>query len=57
MTLESNYDIGQEVTIKAISMKGKVDSISWDKNGIQYRVVYWNDCCRNLVWMYDWEIE
>ena len=57
MKLESKYDIGDDVLITAIGMKGKVDSISWDFNAIQYRVVYWNDCRRYSVWMYSWEIE
>ena len=38
-------------------MNGKVDSLSLDNNGKMFRVVYWSNCTRNQVWMYDWEIE
>lgn len=56
-TVEFDFDIGQTVRIKAISMTGRVDSLSLDNNGKTYRVVYWNDGSRSQVWMYDWEIE
>ena len=57
MTLESKYNLQDEVTIKAIQMKGKIDQISWSALGTEYRVVYWNDSARNSTWMYEWEIE
>ena len=56
-TVEFGYDIGAPVRIKAIDMNGKVDSLSLDNNGKMYRVVYWSNCTRNQVWMYEWEIE
>jgi hypothetical protein len=57
MTLESKYNLQDEVTIKAIQMRGKIDQISWSSLGQEYRVVYWNDSIRNSVWMYEWELE
>jgi hypothetical protein len=57
MVLESKYNLQDEVTIKAIQMKGRIDQISWSHLAIEYRVIYWNDSQRNSVWMYEWEIE
>lgn len=56
-TVEFEYEIGAPVRIKAIDMNGKVDSLSLDNNGKMYRVVYWSNCTRNQVWMYEWELE
>ena len=56
-TVRFDYDIGAPVRIKAIEMTGRVDSLSLNNNGKMYRVVYWNNCARNQVWMYEWEIE
>ena len=56
-TVEFEYDIGMPVRIKSIDMNGKVDSLSLDNNGKMYRVVYWSNCTRNQVWMYEWELE
>jgi len=44
------------VTIIAIGMQGRIDSMSNDINGKMYRVVYWNDSQRYSIWMYRWEI-
>jgi hypothetical protein len=52
-----DFDIGESIKIKAINMLGKVDGLSIDNNGPMLRIVYWNDGCRNNVWMYPWEIE
>lgn len=57
MTLESKFSLKDEVMIKAIGMKGTIDSISWDISGVQCRVVYWNDSQRYATWMYEYEIE
>lgn len=56
-TVEYRYDIGASVRIKAIDLNGKVDSLSLDNNGKMYRVVYWSNCTRNQVWMYEWELD
>lgn len=57
MTLESKFNLKDEVLIKSISMKGVIDSILWDISGMQYRVIYWNDSQRYATWMYEYEIE
>ena len=57
ITVDFDFDIGELVTIIAIGMQGRIDSMSNDINGKMYRVVYWNDSQRYSVWMYRWEIE
>lgn len=56
MNVNFDYEIGQEVKVIAIAMTGRVDSLSLDRNGKMYRVVYWNDGARCQSWMYEWEI-
>jgi len=51
------YSIGQEVTVAPIGMIGHVDALMRDTDGIQYRVVYWNDGQRYSQWVYEWELE
>ncbi len=57
MEVEFAFKIGEEVKVIPIGMIGRIDSMSIDNNGPMYRVVYWNDGCRNSVWMYSWEIQ
>lgn len=57
MNVEFKYPIGDEVKLVAIGMLGRVDSMSMDMNGLQYRAVYWNDGGRYSTWMYDWELK
>lgn len=57
MIVDFTYEIGQEVKVAPIGMVGRVDSLSLDQNGKQYRVVYWNDGQRCSVWMYEWELK
>jgi len=54
-TVNFKYDIGDSVKILAITMLGRIDSLSLDSNGEMYRVVFWNDGIRNQIWMYEWE--
>ena len=56
ITVDFDFDIAELVTIIAIGMQGRIDSMSNDINGKMYRVVYWNDSQRYSVWMYRWEI-
>jgi len=55
-TVNLKYDIGDPVKVVDIAMMGRVDSLSLDSNGEQYRVVFWNNGTRNQVWMYEWEL-
>jgi len=55
--IEFEYEIGNRVHIKSIDTIGTVDSLMVDIEGKMQRIVYWNDCQRYSVWMYDWEIE
>lgn len=51
------YGLSDKVTIRAVDMPGRVDSLSTSEGGHTYRVVYWNDGKRYSEWMYGWEIE
>jgi len=55
-TVNFKYDIGDSVKILAITMLGRIDSLSLDSNGEMYRVVFWNNGNRNQIWMYEWEL-
>lgn len=57
ISYEFAFPIKAEVTIKAIRVKGVIDSLSKDNCWNQYRVVYWNDGARCSTWVYEWEIE
>lgn len=57
MTVEFQFEIGQAVNVVAISTIGFVDGMILDKDGPQYRVVYWHNGTRSAVWMYPREIE
>ena len=54
--VEFEYDIGDEVLIKAINIIGKIDSLTLDNNGKMFRVIFWNDGSRHSIWMYSFEI-
>lgn len=55
--IDFEYDISDHVTVKAIEMHGRVDSLSYDATGKMYRVVYWHNGERYTQWMYSWEIQ
>ncbi len=50
------YDLGDKVTLTEISRPGVIKGINIDNIGVQYNVVYWNDCARRTEWVYDHEI-
>jgi len=51
------YDIGDEVTIKEINRQARVIGLLKDSDGIMYRVVYWDDGERQVIYVYDWELK
>lgn len=55
--IEYKFSMKEKVLIKSIEVRGHIDACSTDERGEMYRVVYWNDGCRNSVWMYDYELE
>lgn len=57
MMVEFQYALGQEVSIGAVGLKGRVDSVSAHHDSKQYRVVYWFNGLRYQTWVYGWEIE
>lgn len=54
--VEFTFALSQPVIIEPIGMEGRVDSVSKNLNGEQYRVVYWNDGERKQEWLYAWEL-
>lgn len=56
-TIEFQYDIGDNIKIKAIEIEGRIDAMLFDSGGCQYRVIYWYDGKRNQLWLYEWETE
>lgn len=57
IVVEFLFNIGQEVTVTPIEMIGRVDALMMDTDGLQYRVVYWNDGQRYSQWVYSWELK
>jgi hypothetical protein len=55
--VDFEYDLGERVRVAAIDVLGRVDSLTLDNMGKQYRVVYWNDGQRQSVWVYPYELE
>jgi hypothetical protein len=56
-TVNYKHDIGDSVLIKDVNANGRVDSLSTDRNGQMYRIVFWMNGDRKAEWMYDWELE
>ena len=51
------FEIGQEVTIIALSRPGHVRAINISKEATTYWVHYWNNGERYQEWVYEEEIE
>lgn len=56
-TVHFDYKIGDEVTILAIDLTGRVDACMQNEFGFSYRVVYWAESVRRCEWMFAWEIK
>ena len=55
--VEFKYDIGDEVKITAIGLRGTIDSLLWSIYSQKYCVIYWCNGTRHDEWMYVFEIE
>lgn len=51
------FSIGDRVIVKEIQRPARVEMIQVDCLGCQYRVAFWNDSKRDVVWLYSDEIE
>lgn len=51
------YGQGDFIRVRGQGITGTVDAMSCDRDGMQYRIVYWRDGVRHSVWVYDCEIE
>lgn len=51
------FSIGDRVLVKEIQRPGRVELIQVDFIGVQYRVSFWDNSERKIVWLYGDEIE
>lgn len=51
------FSLKQKVLIIDADVYGRIDSILYSVDGIQYRVAYWVDSIRRLEWVYPHEIK
>lgn len=51
-----SFNLGDKVEVTEIKRPGIVVSLLVNESGVQYQVVYWNDCARRTEWVYDHEI-
>ncbi len=56
MTVEFKYETGQKVIIKALNIKGIVNAVTKDKDGLCYAIIYWWDGRRNREWILEIEL-
>ena len=56
-TMTFGFGIGDSVYLKEIERVGFIDSLSIDLCGVTYRVVFWDNGCRQSVWLYECELE
>ena len=52
-----DYNIGDEVNIIDLRLKGRITGLCSDINGKQYRTVYYCDGSRRNEWLFSFEIE
>jgi hypothetical protein len=57
VSINFNFDIGDEVEVIAIEMTGRVTGLLANVDGKQYQVAYWNNRERKCAWMLEWEIQ
>ena len=50
------FDLAQEVEIKAVGMKGFIVAMLLDTEGPAYKVAYWNNGSRASEWMFAKEL-
>ena len=51
------FELRQKVLVKEIQRPGRVEAVTVDFLGPQYRVIYWDNSERKTVWMFEDEIE
>lgn len=55
--VDFDFGIKERVLLKDIQQGGMIDSLLFDNDGAQYRIVYWVNGERKQTWVYAWEIE
>ena len=56
MEIKTEYEIGQEVSIKAISTIGRISAFFYGETGLQYQIVYFIDGERKTLYFYSSEL-
>lgn len=51
------FDLNDRVMVKEIQRPGKVDALTIDYLGVQYRVGFWENGKRESVWLHADELE
>ena len=51
------FDLNAKVLIREIQRPGKVEALMVDFLGVQYRVAYWDNSERKMVWLAADELE
>lgn len=57
LTQSFPFRLDDKVTVTDINRPGIITGILAESMGIQYRVIYWNDCVRKTEWVYEWEVK
>ena len=56
MKVDYKWGIGDRVTVAEITRPAVVDAVMSSKGAVEYRIIYWDDGVRNVVWVYEWEL-
>lgn len=56
-TQQFDFSLGDKILVKEVQRPGRVELIQVDFTGVQYRVTYWDNSKREVVWLYTDEIE
>ena len=50
------FDLGDKVIIREVQRPGMIEALTIDFLGVQYRVAYWDNSERKVVWLKDDEL-
>jgi len=56
MEIKTDYEIGQEIKIKAINTIGRITAFYYGETGLQYQVAYFIDGERKSLYLYPSEL-
>lgn len=56
-TKEFDFSVGDKILLREIQRPGRIEILQVDSLGVQYRVSYWDNSERKIVWLYPEELE